>query len=386
MLDLFRPGQNEILHYFRGLIYIDNILNLDFTFDHWLLDLVHPPFGPYIMGILEYPKYSKWMPKGKQYYMTEAHIPFILSDESRYMVPRAGFAVVGATAAAVNYFFARKFVGRGWSFTCGILTGVNLFWVYYTVCCQVLDPPMTLFALIGMIFLYNARERNSIRWLILSGFMFGLSISSKYIGLFFLLAAAIWLLFEQDTSARAKKILVLAVSAFTMFLLTYPWIWFNNPVECFLAILQANQEYQHTQFNPTLDHLFNIFKLYPVDVYGLDRAQKLWFTAGFVLSPVEQFFLLVTILSFLQRRLHHEKFSSIERLLVVYIAIPLFCLSLTADTRATSFRPDFYLLGILPPLIIAVTLGLRTIHSHLKYSEILQRYQITSLKKNKGLN
>ncbi len=194
-LSVSEVGTDETLYIYAGVVYVDNLLNLDTTWDNWVFNSEHPPLAKYLIGMVLYNTFfvQDRMVRHKSGWWLES----VQGPPTRweYVLPvRVIWTLIGSLGVVLVYFLGRDYAGYGFGFLASIIMSINPLWLFYTINAYQLQPLMVLLAVAGQLSLYSGINRNRSDYFLLSAILFGLSLSSNYLALPVILGSSIWLL------------------------------------------------------------------------------------------------------------------------------------------------------------------------------------------------
>lgn len=222
---------DEPIYVLYGSDYIEFLLHLDFSGQHWAKNMEHPPVSKYIYGA------AAWLQNGNADHVLSA-----------FGAAKLASLLMGVLTCALVYLIGREFLDRKAGFAAAVLLALLPTFVAHTQIAA-LEAPLALFATLTMYLYMLALKRESRNLFLASAGAFGLVLSTKYNGLLILpVLGLFYLTYRLDQIGKregrldletvkanaaelvpVKSVLVFLGIGVVLFFALWPWLW-SNPV------------------------------------------------------------------------------------------------------------------------------------------------------------
>jgi hypothetical protein len=300
-----------------GIVYIQDVIHLDFSHDSWNMNLEHPTFGKFLYGA------------------AVVLLHHGLYDYQSMFIGKALSALMGALTCAMVYLIGREFFTRRVGAAAAIVLALIPVFVANNQQAA-LDTPLALFFTVTMFLFMLAVKSGDWRIYAISAVSLGVLVDTKFNGLLIVPVMALFYLInrfmrrssgmKQDTLLTlAGAIGFTAIAGLTLYAL-WPWIWNSPenlvssldhwgyaPQEYFLGTLQAATPiYYPVYFMVTTPALLLI--PFFIGIYSLARSK----------DPYKYALLLWCFIPFCYG-LSHMVQDGMRYLLMIYPAVALIC-------------------------------------------------------------
>lgn len=217
-----------------GEIYLNALKNRDFSQETWSLIKEHPPFSKYVFGS------TRAVSLSIPYFTDELDQDYPLGR--RYTFQRIVSSFLGALAVLLLFLIVRKFYDE----RIAILSSISLSFTPYFIAHSRVPTQENLVLFLTLlstsIFFVALASRNLMsKYFLLSAVVLGLSISTKYSALFFLILFCFLGLYEFHKNFMKSKItiirnyiILIPIVSIGVFYLVWPWLW-PDPIGRFLS-------------------------------------------------------------------------------------------------------------------------------------------------------
>lgn len=209
-----------------GIIYVNNLMHLNFNSNAYQFNMEHPPVSKYIYGI------ALWLFNGGK------------DNFNAYVVAKTISALMGAATCAIVYLIGREFFSKGVGVVSAIILALIPDFVAHTQIAAI-DGPVAFFFTLTMYLFMIAMKTKSRGYFIASAISLGLLVDTKFtgylalpvMGLFFLSERYLVVRKIQSKKANFQRVnnfdhyfpLKFIISFFLIAAATaiiiYPWIW-----------------------------------------------------------------------------------------------------------------------------------------------------------------
>jgi 4-amino-4-deoxy-L-arabinose transferase-like glycosyltransferase len=227
---------DEPVYLNSGIVYVYNVIHLDFSHSSWNTSMEHPTFGKLLYG------------------MAVVLLHHGLYDYQSMFISKILSAVMGALTCALAYLIGREFIGRHVGAAAAIILALIPVFVAHNQQAA-LDTPLALIFTVTMFLFMLAVKRGDWRIYAISAVSLGILVDTKFTGLLIVPVMALFYLihrFMQRSSGTKQDILLVlagaigftAVAGLTLYAL-WPWVW-NSPSNLVMSVEHSNfapQEY-----------------------------------------------------------------------------------------------------------------------------------------------